>query len=283
MPSRRNFLRSLPLVSGTLAFGMASACSTAAKKQENQIGIQLWTLRDDVNKNLNGTLESLAQMGYNSIEAFGFDGMFYGQKPRDFSNYCAGLGLKLHSTHTGITAENADDYAEKAAEAGLSYLILPSMMGRPESSLDDFRRVADEMNVIGESCKKNGIQFGYHNHDFEFRPMEDELPYDILLRETDPELVSFQLDIYWMVKAGKDPLKYFEAHSGRFKTWHIKDKANDGQSCIIGNGIIDFKELLKLRKTAGLEYIFVEQEQYSEGTPIYCAEQSLNYIRNHFF
>lgn len=283
MPSRRNFLRSLPLVSGTLAFGMASACNTAEKKPKNQVGIQLWTLRDDVKKNLNGTLESLAEMGYNSIEAFGFDGMFYGQNPGDFSKFCAGLGLKLDSSHTGITAENADHYAEKAAEAGLSYLILPSMMGRPEGSLDDFRRVAEEMNLIGASCKKHGIKFGYHNHDFEFRALEDELPYDILLRGTDPDLVSFQLDIYWMVKAGKDPLKYFEEHSGRFKTWHIKDKGNDGQSCIIGNGIIDFKALLKQSKTAGLEYIFVEQEQYAEGTPLYCAEQSLNYIRNHFF
>lgn len=283
MPSRRNFLRSLPLVSGTLAFGMASACSTAANEQENQVGIQLWTLRDDVKKNLNGTLESLAEMGYNSIEAFGFDGMFYGQNPSDFSKFCAGLGLKLHSSHTGITAENADQYAGKAAEAGLSYLFLPSMMGRPEDSLNDFRRLAEEMNLIGASCKKHGIKFGYHNHDFEFRALEDELPYDILLSGTDPDLVSFQLDIYWMVKAGKDPLKYFEEHSGRFKTWHIKDKGNDGESCIVGNGIIDFKALLKHSKTAGLEYIFVEQESYAEGTPLYCAEQSLNYIRNHFF
>jgi sugar phosphate isomerase/epimerase len=111
--------------------------------------------------------------------------------------------------------------------------------------------------------------------------MEGKLPYDILLAETDPALVTFQMDIFWVLKGGQDPLQYFENHPGRFHTWHIKDMGNDGESCIVGNGKIKFKDLLAQSKKAGLKRIFVEQEQYSEGTPIYCVEQSYKYIQKH--
>jgi len=194
---------------------------------------------------------------------------------------CADLGMVISSTHTGITAENAMMYTEKAAEAGLEYLVLPSFMGRPEKSLDDFKKVAAEMNKIGEITKKAGIQFGYHNHNFEFRPMEGKLPYDVLLAETDPGLVTFEMDIFWVVKGGQDPIQYFEKHPGRFKLWHIKDMGNDGETCIVGNGRIKFADLLKHSKKAGLKQIVYEQEQYSEGTPMFCAEQSFKYIQKH--
>lgn len=278
MPTRRDFLRSLPLVTGTVAWGLSAAFKPAEVKKD--IGIQLWSVRDDVAKDLNKTLQELAKIGYNSIEAFGYDGKFYGRDAVEFSRYCADLGLGLHSTHTGITYKNADLYAETAAKAGLEYLILPSMMGRPEATLHDYETTASEMNRIGAICFKHGIKFGYHNHNFEFKPIGGELPYDVLLRETDPEMVMFQLDIYWMIKAGKDPVKYFEENPGRYTTWHIKDKGNDGDSCIVGNGSIDFKALLKQSEEAGLERLFVEQEQYTEGNPLYCATQSYNYIKN---
>lgn len=278
MPTRRDFLRNLPLITGTVAWGVSAAFKPAEVKKD--FGIQLWTLRDDVAKDLDITLQEVAKIGYNSIEAFWFDGKFYGRDAVEFSRYCADLGLALHSTHTGISDKNADLYAEIAAKAGLEYLILPSMMGRPESTIDDILRTASEMNRIGAICFKHGINFGYHNHDFEFRPIDGQLPYDVLLSETDPELVSFQVDIYWMIKAGKDPIKYFEENPGRFNTWHIKDKGNDGESCIIGNGSIDFKTLIKQNEASGLQRIFVEQEQYAEGNPLYCAAQSYNYIKN---
>lgn len=283
MQSRRDFLRSIPLITGTMVFGAASLNAQANPKLKTAIGIQLWTLRDAIKDDLNGTLEALSEMGYNSIEAFGFDGNLYGQSASDFSSHCAKIGLGLHSSHTGITAANADAFSQEAANAGLEFLILPSMMGRPENTIDDFRRTAEEMNQIGEKCLKNGIRFGYHNHDFEFRLLDGQLPYDILLNETDPSLVSFQLDIFWIVKAGKDPLDYFEKHPGRFTTWHVKDKSTDGASCIVGNGTIDYVELLKASELSGLERIFVEQEQYAEGTPLFCAGQSIKYIQKHFF
>jgi sugar phosphate isomerase/epimerase len=248
-----------------------------------ETGIQLWTLRDNIAIDLIGTIEALAKIGYTSIEAFGFDGSFYGQPAREFRTFCNNLGIAIHSTHTGITAENATEYSEKALEAGLEYLVLPSMMGRPEGTIDDFKRLTAEMNQIGESCNKKGIRFGYHNHGFEFKAKDGVIPYDILLKETDPALVSFQLDIYWIKKAGQDPLHYFKEHPGRFQTWHVKDMGNDGDSCIVGNGNIDFKKLMRHAKSAGLNRIFVEQEAYSEGSPLFCAGQSFKYIQSHLF
>jgi sugar phosphate isomerase/epimerase len=280
MKTRREFLQSLSLVSGgILVSSSLSAAGRSALKKE--AGIQLWTLRDTIGTDLNGTLTALSKLGYTSIEAYGFDGSFYSRPAAEFRDFCAGLGISIHSSHTGITASNAASYAEKAAIAGLEFLVLPSMMGRPESTLDDFRRLAEEMNQIGKICLEHGIRFGYHNHGFEFKPIDGQLPYDILLSNTDPKLVSFQLDIFWIKKGGQNPTDYFEKHPGRFSTWHIKDMGRDGESCIVGNGNIDFKSLLKQAKTAGLERIFVEQEAYSEGSPIYCAGQSLKYIQSH--
>jgi len=281
MASRRNFLKNITLISGVLASTTLEAKKEPAKSKKMPVGIQLYTLRDVIGKDLSGTLQNVSKIGYKSVEAYGFDGKFFSTPAKDFRKMCADLGMVISSTHAGITAENAMMYTEKATEAGLDYLVLPSFMGRPEKSLDDFKKVAAEMNKIGEITKKAGIQFGYHNHNFEFRPMEGKLPYDVLLAETDPGLVTFEMDIYWVVKGGQDPIQYFEKHPGRFKLWHIKDMGNDGETCIVGNGRIKFAELLKHSKKAGLKQIVYEQEQYSEGTPMFCAEQSFKYIQKH--
>lgn len=281
MASRRDFFKSITLVSGVLATTSVKAENETTKHRKMKIGLQLYTLRDVIGNDLIGTLTAVSKFGYNSIEPYGFDGNFFGKSVREFRKMCNDLGMDITSTHTGITAANASEYSEKAAEAGLEYLILPSFSGRPDKTLDDYKKVAQEMNQIGEITKKSGINFGYHNHNHEFRLVEGKLPYDTLLTETNPALVSFEMDIFWVVKGGQDPLQYFEKYPGRFQTWHIKDMGNDGDSCIIGNGRIKFKDLMKQSKKAGLKRFFVEQEQYSEGTPIYCTEQSSKYIQKH--
>jgi sugar phosphate isomerase/epimerase len=281
MSTRRQFLQSLSLLTAGLAIPSVSEKAFAASLNfKKEVGIQLWTLKDLIKNDLNTTLEALSKMGYASIETYGFDGNFFEIPPAEFHSFCSGLGLEVHSTHTNITDKNAAFLAEKAAAAGLEYLIMPSMMGRPENSIDDFKRTAEEMNRMGETCRQFNLRFGYHNHEFEFRKMEGQLPYDILLAETEPSLVDFQLDIYWIVKAGCDPVLYFQNHPKRFSTWHVKDLGNDGESCIVGNGIIDFKALMQEVENAGLHRIFVEQESFSEGSPLYCVEQSLHYIQS---
>lgn len=284
MSTRRDFLRAIPLFSaGLLLSSIAEKVSAKGQLKTNEIGIQLWTLRQNIQSDLNATLKALGKIGYTSLEAYGFDGQFYGQSATDFQAICNDLGMTVHSTHAGITAENATAFADKAALAGLDYLILPSMMGRPEKTIDDFKKLAAEMNIMGDICQKAGIKFGYHNHGFEFNPIEGQLPYEVLLMETDESLVSFQMDIYWIRKAGHDPLHYFTKHPGRFQTWHIKDMSADGESCIVGNGMIDFNELLNHPAAKATNYYFVEQEHYAEGTPLYCAEQSHCYIQSHLF
>jgi sugar phosphate isomerase/epimerase len=281
MATRRDFLKNITLVSGVIAASSLQAASKTAKGRKMKTGLQLYTLRDVIAKDLPGTLTAISKIGYNSLESYGFDGSFFKYPAKEFRKMCNDLGMDITSTHSGINAENASMYAEKAAEAGLEYLILPSFNGRPEKTLDDFKKVAHEMNQIGEITKKTGITFGYHNHNFEFQHLEGKLPYDTLLAETDPALVTFQMDIFWVIKGGQDPLKYFDTYPGRFRSWHIKDMGNDAESCIVGNGKIKFKNLMMQSKKAGLKRFFVEQEQYSEGTPIFCTEQSYKYIQKH--
>lgn len=281
MKTRRDFLRLLSLTGAGLMVHNMTQCNFSDGSQKNNgLGIQLWTLRDLIKENLHQTLEKIGKIGYTSIEAYGFDGNFYGIPAKEFRKLCSGFGLAVHSSHTAINEQNAAAFAGQAAEAGLEYLVLPSMMGRPEATPDDFRRTAEEMNRIGKVCKGFGIRFAYHNHDFEFRTMDSQLPYDILMTETEPELVYFQPDIYWFHKADCDPIQYFQSHPGRFPVWHLKDLSPDGASCTIGNGIIDFKTLMTHAGEAGLNRIFVEQEHYSEGDPLYCADQSFRYIQS---
>jgi len=281
MANRRYFLKSITLLSGVLAASSLRGDPFTLKAKKMKTGIQLWTLRDEISADLSATLATVARIGYNSIEAYGFDGSFYQHTAKEFRNMCNDLGLEITSTHCNITASNASLYAEKAAEAGLRYLVLPSFNGRPEKTTDDFKRAAAEMNQVGEITQKAGITFGYHNHNFEFLPIEGRLPYDVLLAETDPHLVAFEMDIFWVLKGGQNPSNYFNNHPGRFKLWHIKDLGNNGESCIVGNGQIKFRELINQAEEAGLQNIFYEQEQYAEGTPVHCAQQSYNYYRRH--
>lgn len=281
MATRRDFLKNITLASGVLATTSLRAGGESAKPKKKKIGIQLYSLRDVIGSDVPGTLAAISKIGYNSIEPYGFDGSFYKYPAKDFRKMCLDLGMVISGTHCGITVENAPLYADKAAEAGLEYLILPSFGGRPEKTLDDYKKVALEMNQIGEITKKSGITFGYHNHNHEFRTIEGQLPYDTLLAETDPGLVTFEMDIFWVVKGGQDPLHYFDKYAGRFQLWHVKDMGNDGESCIVGNGHINFKDLMKHSKQAGLKRIVYEQEAYSEGSSTYCAEQSYKYIQKH--
>jgi sugar phosphate isomerase/epimerase len=269
------------MTTGTLATSAVTLEAASAPHRRMKAGIQLWTLRDTVETDTRGTLESLAAIGYDSLEPYGFDGSLYGQPAKEFRKICNDLGMVITSTHSGISIKNAVAFAEKGAEAGLEFLVLPSFSGRPDKTLDDYRKAAHEMNLIGEITRKSGIAFGYHNHSHEFQPIDGMIPYDILLAETDPSLVTFQVDLFWMTKAGFNPGDYFAKHPGRFATWHIKDMGMDGASCIIGNGKINFRELMKQAGEAGLRRMFVEQEEYAEGAPIYCAAQSYRYIRRH--
>lgn len=282
LTTRRDFLRSLPVFSAGIFLPLAGKKVVAAEVPGNKnVAIQLWSLRDILKDDLRGNLAALSRMGFSGIEPYGFDGKFYGIEAGEFRKMCTDLNLKIYSTHTGITAENAGFYAEKAVEAGMQFLVLPSFVGRPNATIADYQKLAGEMNRIGEICNKHNLRFGYHNHDFELRMIDDVLLYEILLEETDPALVFFQPDTYFFAKAGYNPSDFFDRYPGRFLTWHIKDLGNDGDSCIIGNGKVHFRKILKSAEKAGLELMIYEQEHCSEGSSLFCAEQSIQYIKSH--
>ena len=280
MIDRRNFLKS----TAVLATGSIVAPSLLSfKKAKKTVGLQLYTVRDEIKVDLHSTLQRVARIGYNSLEAAGYDtaqGTFYGMKPKSFGRLVDGMGMRLNSTHTKFGLDVAEKVCEDAAEAGVKYIIYPYLDVQLRHKLDDYKRLAEQFNKQGEITKKYGLKFGYHNHNFEFEKMDGQLPYDILLSETDPSLVTYELDLYWIIRAGYDPVDYFRKYPGRFELWHVKDmaKSEDRFFAPVGKGGIDFKRIFNEKKTAGMKFFFVEQDRFKEMDPFDSITYSYKYL-----
>lgn len=276
---RRIFVKSM---AAAAALSLAAPSKLfSSQKTKQLIGIQLYTLRDLVNQDFMGTLTKLSNIGYNSIEAAGYnDGKFYGYKPQEYKKILLDLGLTPLSSHSGINPENAKKIAEDTLNAGMSYIILPWIGEDRRASIDTYKKLADDMNLIGEQCNKLGIRFGYHNHAFEFIEIDGQIPYDVLLKQTDADKVCMQLDLYWMVYGGQNPLDYFKEYPGRFELWHVKDMADNEkrESTEIGSGIIDFPAIFDKKGQSGMKYYFVEQEAFKID-PMDSVEMSFNYLK----
>lgn len=277
MNNRRDFLKTIGMLGVSAA---AMYAFPGCMRVRKDIGIQLYTLRDPIKNGVVPVLQDLSKIGYSNIEAYGFDGKFFGFEPAEFKKIINDLGMKLSSTHTGITLENADDYIEAALIAGLEFLVIPYPGSWPHDTADDYKKMAEQFNLIGERVAGAGMSLGYHNHALEFELKDGEIPYDILLRETDPELVCFQPDMYWFKKGGADPVEYINEYPGRFKVWHLKDMADNGETTAVGKGDIDFQEIFKFADIAGMKYFYVEQEQYQGRAPIDCCADSYEYIKD---
>lgn len=279
MTNRRDFLKTTAaFTAATMVYPMA-ACSA----EEKIIGLQLYTVRDNIEQDLNATLERLSQIGYNSLEAAGYnasDGTFYGLAPKAFSDLVNGLGMPLHSSHTVFELDSAEKVIADAAATGAKYIVYPYLPDQFRTNLDGWKETADKFNKIGEIAKKNGLKFGYHNHAFEFEQMEDQIPMDLLISQTDPELVTFELDVYWVTRGGYDPVDYFKKYPGRFELWHIKDmvKTDDMFFAPVGSGRMDFAGIFAEKQTAGMKYFFVEQDSFKEIDPMQSAEMSFQYL-----
>ena len=279
MNTRREFLKMLSM--GTLLPLISVKTFGSAFDNKKRLGAQIYSFRDLIRSDLWGTIEAIGKMGFTGLEPYGYDGKFFGIEAREFRKRCADLGLEIYGTHTGINEANAIHFCEQAVEAGMEFLILPSMMGRPTATIADYQKIAAEMNRIGQICRQHKLRFAYHNHDFEFRLIDGIMPYDILLKETESSLVSFQADTYFFAKMNLDPIDFFKAYPGRFSSLHVKDLGFDGQSCIVGNGVVDFKAIMEVQELAGVELLVYEQENCAEGSMLYCAEQSIRYIHSH--
>ncbi|MGQ0740132.1 MAG: sugar phosphate isomerase/epimerase family protein [Bacteroidota bacterium] len=290
---RREFLR----LTGGLALGTLltqTGCTTvktaapdvASLPAENYIkdfGLQLWTLRDDIGKNPATVLKQLASFGYKQIESFeGPKGMFWGMGNTGFKKYMDDLGMKIVASHCDIN-KDFEKKAAEAAEAEMKYLICPWL--GPQKSIDDFKKAAEKFNKCGETCKKEGILFAYHNHDYSFKMLDGQLPQDVMMNETDPALVDFEMDIYWVVTAGEDAEAWLKKYKNRFRLCHIKDRSktpgtdNGKNSVDLGTGSIAFKKILKTAIDNGMKYFIVEQEAYPDGTPLEAVRTNAAYMK----
>ncbi len=268
-----------------MVLAMAFLMLSCAQQEEAQkyIGIQLWSVGDDMKADTEGTLQALGEMGYSFVEAAGYsNGQFYGMEPLAFKELVESNGMDFLGSHTGkdIPAEGSLEevlaWWEQALDAhkaaGVEYVVQPWMGGIGHESLEGLKRYCDYFNQVGQMANERGLRFGFHNHAEEFKELEGEIIYDFMLENTDPEKVMFQMDIYWVVKGGKDPVDYINRFPGRFENWHVKDEQEVGAS-----GDIDFERIFAYTGQAGMEYMVVEVESYNY-EPLESVRISLNYL-----
>jgi sugar phosphate isomerase/epimerase len=276
MSNRRDFLRKSALVVASVP--LINFDIMASSKPSGKTGLALYTIRDAMDKDPAASLGEAASAGYNWVEAAAHsEGKFYRMAPREFGKLVKRSGLEPLSSHSGLNPGNYEKLIDEAAEAGMKYIILPSLPGEWNGTIDGFQRAADFFNKAGERCRKAGLTFGFHNHQVEFMEINGRVPYDILLERSDPRLVIFELDLAWITAAGKDPVAYFRKYPGRFEVWHLKDLTPEKQDATLGEGIIDFKPILAEAGTAGMKYWFIEQDNCRTHSPMESIRISRDY------
>ena len=289
MEKRRDFLKTAgAIATGSLVVPLGCApdkkstetVAPAAPPKNKDIGIQIYTLREEIaNDGLEVTMEMVAAAGYKWIEPFGYENKKYlGKTPKEFRDIIEGLGMRVPSIHSVMELSSAggkEDMlnnmkvtAEDALATGAEYMVWAYLKPEDRKNMEDYKRQIETFNKFSEVCKEVGIQFAYHNHDFEFIKFEGETetPYEMIMRETDSDLVKFEMDLYWVKKAGHDPVEWFKKDPGRFHLWHVKDMYPEDQHFApVGRGDTDFKRIFDERNTSGMKYFFVEQDAARPG------------------
>ena len=313
MSNRRKFIQQ----SGTFALAslllpkLGNANYFFNKKAAPAAGLQLYTLGGLMTTDTKGTLQKVAAIGYKELESAGSGrGTVYGVKVKEFAAMAKDMGMHWRSAHVGGVAFTMDNImkmaktaedsariqkmapmlknmaqmpnlkndtqqlADDAAEGGLSYLVCAAI---PVSTMDEMKVAVEVFNKAGEACKKNGVQFAYHNHETEFNVIEGQRPFDYLLNNTDKDLVKMEMDLAWATKAKQDPVELFKLHPGRYPLWHVKDLDKTTMNpAEVGSGVVDFKRIFDHAKESGMKYFFVEQDGAPQ--PIQNVTNSYNYL-----
>lgn len=227
------------------------------------VGLQLYTLRDIMKVSVPATLKLVADIGYKEMEFAGY----FDHSAKHIRQLLDDNGLRAPSAHIMLDAfdNNLNQVLDDAQTVGHKYLVVPWLSeAQRGTGIAPYQALAEKLNTIGEACHKAGITLAYHNHDFEFENRDGQIPLDVLITQTDPNLVAMELDLYWTVKAGKNPVDYFKAYPGRFKLWHVKDLAEDGGFADVGKGTINFKDIFAHGELAGIEHKFVERDHTTD-------------------
>ncbi|MBB2145615.1 TIM barrel protein [Pedobacter sp. LMG 31464] len=286
MNSRRDFIKQTGLLAAAVAI-TPSFVSAAVKK--HPVGLQLYSLRNIIGKDIKGIIEKVATIGYKEVETYGYsakDG-FWGLDAKAFASLLKQNGLKAPSGHYAmdnfIAGKNNDElksYIEAANITGAEYVTVPYLGDSLRKTADDYKKVAAKLNEAALLCKASGLRLAYHNHNFEFTKFGDTTGYEILLSETDKNLVDFEMDLYWVVRSDVDPLSLFKTHQHRFTMWHIKDmdKTKHEVNTEVGQGAVDFKSIFTGAKMAGVKHYFVEHEFNYKPDELGSIKTSFNYV-----
>jgi len=299
---------------GMLSPVLSRATGFIMPKNGDAIGLQLYTVGSLMDADTKGTLQKLAAIGYKNVEsAGGSKGLYYGYKPKEFATMVKDMGMAWRSAHVGgapftlpmlmklaTTAkdsaqiqkyapmiermpktanlqDNAQQLADEAAEGGLEYLVCAAI---PTKTMDDVKIAVDIFGKAGEACKKAGVQFVFHNHSFEFVPINGVVPYDYIMANTDKDLVKSELDLGWATVAGQNPVEIFKKHHGRIPLWHVKDMdKTTKEPTEIGSGYVDFKPIFAASHTSGMKYFFIEQDAVGAPTTIQNVTNDYNNLK----
>jgi len=254
---------------------MLPSLSFAQDRRVERVGLQLYTLRQEMAQDFEGTLARVAELGFKEMEFAGY----FNHSASEVKKILDRNGLTSPAAHIQLAAVRSDleKEIEFAAKLGQTNIVVPSLPG-DERSLDDYKRHAETLNNAGEVCRRVGLKMGYHNHNYEFEQTGGQVHFDVLLNETQPELVDFELDLFWITVAGSDPLSYFTDHPGRFTMLHVKDLDTHGRMADVGRGTIDFAGIFAHAETAGFEHYFVEHD--NPGNGLASVANSIYTIRN---
>ena len=299
MATRRTFIKNSALTIAGAAFLSKDIFAAAAPGEI--LGVQLYSVRDDMKKDPLSTLKLVAKAGYKNVEHANYvDRKFYGYSATEFKKVLADLGLSMPSGHTVMGRLHWDDSkndftdlwkytVEDAAIVGQKYVVSPWLDNSYRKTFDDLKKYMEVFNKSGELCKKSGMKFGYHNHDFEFsEKLNDVKVFDIILQNTDPSLVAQQLDIGNMYHAGGIALDIMKQYPGRFDSMHVKDeikaeKAGEMggayESTVLGKGIIPVKEIVDLGRKSGTTLFIIEQESYQGKAPIDTIKEDYDIMK----
>jgi len=284
---RRNFIKNTTVLSASALLVNPLELDFVLEANLKNVGLQLYTVREDMNKDALGTLRQIKSIGYSHVESAGYNKrQFYGQSKENFKMILEDLGLKMYSGHTatGIGAgkdsynmsNNWEAVCEDSAFMGQKYIVCGWFSPDERKTIDDYKRFAQLFNKCGEKAKEYGLQFCHHNHDFEFLPLGGLVPYDILLNETDKNFVKFELDHYWTQKANVDSIQLMNKHKGRFPLWHIKDMDNTPSKSFteVGSGIINYTTIFTSKAKKYMDLYFIEQDSNHKGSPLQSIEVS---------
>ena len=245
----------------------------------SKIGLQLYTVRRELERDFEGTLRKVAALGIAEVEFTSY----FGQKPQNVKALLKSLKIAAPSVHisTQTLREGLSKTIEDAKIIGHRYLVLGWLPEPERKSPDDYKRLIELLNKAGEECRKADLQFAYHNHDFEFKTLEGRVPYDLILAETDARYVKMEMDLYWISKAGFDPLPYFEKYPKRFPLVHVKDMDATPKKYFteVGRGVVDFKKYFAKADLAGFKHYYIEQDE-TPAEPLKSIEISLKYLKD---